>query len=788
MDRPVRRLLRSPGFTALAIGILALGLGATLAVFEVADAVLLRPLPFVQPGAIVVASQVNGGTSITVAGADFLDWRAQASAFEHMAAVSARAFTLTSGDRPERVEGAIVSADFFPLLGTAPLLGRAATPAGAQVAVLSEAFWRARLGADDDVVGRTLILDGEPVQVAGVMPARFRYPPLAEVWVSARTQVPDHPTYPIDPEHDRARHYLTVLARLGPGVSLAEAEASLRTVQARLALDHPVEDKDTGARLVPLRESLFGTARPLVLALLGVAALLLGVAWSNAAHLFLTRALARAHDSAVRVALGATSGALWRMFFAEAFVISAAAGAIALGVAALAAPVLVRMSPHGATLPLPELGPRVVLAALVLVLACGASLGLLTGLPPKHPAEALNESGRASTGGRRHARLRAAFLAFEVALSLVLLVGAGLLVRSFAKLTSVDPGFDPSGVLAADLPLAKARHPDTAAQLRFADESLRRLRAEPEIEAAGYVSRLPFSPNNTVGDLALPGRENEAFPCDLRLASDGYFETLRIPVRAGRSFTEADLRGQGPPAVILNETAARRAFPAGDALGRQVLVWGETTPSVVVGVVGDIHHLGLETQPRPEAFRPLGVVGWPNLMLVVRGRVPAPQLAGPTRRAIWAMDREQPIAHLEPMPERIGDSLRLRVFTLTLLSVMAAIAVLLAVAGIHGVTSYLVAQRTRELGVRLALGATPLRLVVAVARETMLSVSIGCALGLLAVAAIAHALRGFLFGVEPVDAITFAAAPLLLGLAAAAAAVIAARRVAHLDPAAALRG
>jgi predicted permease len=400
----------------------------------------------------------------------------------------------------------------------------------------------------------------------------------------------------------------------------------------------------------------------------------------------------------------------------------------------------------------------------------------------------LQESGRASTGGRRQARLRAAFLAFEVALSLVLLVGAGLLVRSFAKLAGVDPGFDASGVLAADLPLARTRHPDKVAQLRFAQESLRRLRADPEIEAAGYVSRLPFSPSNTVGDLVLPGRENEAFPCDLRLASDGYFETLRIPLRAGRTFTAADLRGDGPPAVILNEAAARRAFPAGGALGRQVLVWGETVPSVVVGVVGDIHHVGLETQPRPEAFRPLGVVGWPNLMLVIRGRVPAPQLAGPLRQAIWGMDRDQPIAHLEAMQQRIGDSLRLRAFTLALLSVMAAVAALLALAGIHGVTSYLVAQRTRELCVRMALGATPLRLIVAVAGETLVSVAAGCGLGLLLVAAAARALRSFLFGVEPLDAVTFVAAPLLLVLAAALAAAIAARRAALIDPAAALRG
>lgn len=620
------------------------------------------------------------------------------------------------------------------------------------------------------------------------MPAAVRYPPLAELWVSARTQVPDHPTYPIDPEHDRERHYLTVVARLAPGVSLAEADAALRTVQARLTADHPAVEKDFGARVVPLSESLFGGARPLLLALLGVAALLLGVAWSNAAHLFLARGVGRAHESAVRLALGATPGQLWRMSFLEACLLSTVAGAIGLWLSALAAPLLVRMSPQGATLPLPEIGARVLIAAVALVAACGASLGLVTVLQPLAPVEALQEGGRAATGGRRQARLRSAFLVFEVALSLVLLVGAGLAVRSFARLASVDPGFDPAGVLAADLPLAKVRHPDAAAQLRFAQESLRRLRADPEIYSAGYVSRTPFSPSNTVGDLAIPGHEDEAFPCDLRLASDGYFETLRIPLRRGRGFTEGDLAGVGPPAVIINEAAARKAFPTGDALGQKILVWGETTPSVVVGVAGDIHHLGLEAQPRPEAFRPLGVVAWPNLMLVVRGRVPAPRLAAPLRQAIWSMDREQPIAHVEPMEQRIGDSLRLRAFTLALLSVMAAVAALLAVAGIYGVTSYLVAQRARELGVRLALGATPRRLVLDITRAAMAPVAVGCALGLAASAAAARALRAFVYGVAPVDAATFAAAALLLALAAMAAAALAALRGARIDPVEALRG
>jgi putative ABC transport system permease protein len=783
----LRALRRSPGFTALSVGILALGIGAATAVIEVVDAAFLRPLPFAHASSLVTLWQVSGGTDITVDGADFLDWNAQADSFEGMSAVSARGFTLTGADRPERVEGAIVSAGFFALLQTPALLGRAAGSSGARTAALSESFWRSRFGADPSVVGRTITLDGEPVELTAVMPARFRYPPSAQLWVSARTRVPEHPTYPIDPEHDRARHYLTVLARLRPGVTLARAEAALQAVQARIAADHPDEEKGISARMVPLREHLFGKLRPVLWGLCAVAALLFFVAWANAAHLFLARAVSREHETAVRMALGATRAVMWRRFFSEALLVSTVAACIGLLLGSLVAPALVRLSPQAATLPSPAISARVLLAAAALVLACGTGLGLLEALQPFRGALALQDGARTGSGGSRHARLRSALLMLEVSLSVVLLVGAGLLSRSLRRVASVDPGFVAAGVLAADVPLAAARHPDRASQLRFAREVLRRLRADPLIDSAGFVSRLPFSPSNTVGDLALPGRESEAFPCDLRLASDGYFETLRIPLREGRTFSEADSRGEGPPAVVLNQAAAHRAFGGGSALGRQVLVWGESVPSEVVGVVGDVHHLGLEGQPRPEAWRPLGAVGWTNLMLVVRGKVPAPQLAAPLRQAIWGIDGDQPIVHLEPMQERIDASLSLRRFGLMLVSLTALVAALLAVAGVHGVTSYLVAQRTREIGVRMALGATAARVMAELMRDTMFRVGVGCVAGLAAAAALAHALRGFLFGVAPVDGATFGAVALLLAVTALTATLLGSVRVTRLDPARALR-
>jgi putative ABC transport system permease protein len=793
LSHAARQLRRAPLFTLLATSVLGLGLGAALAVVVVADAVLLRPLPFADPDRLVNAWQTDlsrgGGTPLTVTGADFLDWQGETEVFERLAAVSARGFTLRGEDRPERVEGAVVSADFFALLGTPPLLGHtfAPGPPGPRAAVLSESLWRSRFGGEPGAIGRTLSLDGEPVQVIGVMPAAFRYPPSADIWVSARQRAPEHPTYPIDPDSDRTRHYLTVLARLRPGVSPAQGQAALQLVQTRLEAQRAPDAQAIGAQLVPLHEQLFGKVRPALLALLGVAALLLLVGWANAAHLFLARAVARSHEVSVRVALGATRGALWRLFFAEALLVSAAATALGLVLGAWGAPLLVAASPHATTLPAPALSGRVAAIALALCLACAASLGLVTALQPASVAGAVRGGGRTGTDGRRQTRLRSAFLVFEVALSLVLLLAAGLLARSFHQVTSVDPGFHAGGVLAADLPLPKARYPDAAAQRRFAAELLARFHADPLVDAAGLVSRLPLSPSNTVGELVIPGRESEAFPLDLRLATEGYFEALRIPLREGRTFTGQDAEPTAVRAVILNEAAARRAFPGRSALGQRILVWGEQEPSEVVGVVGDVRHTGLDGEPRPEAWRPLGAVAWPNLALVVRGKVPAQALVTSVRETVRSVDGELPIVRPQPMTERVDASLSLRRFARELLSVMAVVAALLALAGIYGVTAYVVAQRTRELGVRLALGATPARLVRFVTGETLLRVAAGCATGLAAGAAMARLLRGFLFGIVPVDPLTFALLPLVLAAAAALATAMAAVRAARVDPAEALR-
>ena len=784
------RMSRRRGFLALTIAVLGLGLGATLTVLEIADALFWRPLPYPGEDRLVFAWQTDvRGTRLTVTGGDFLSWKAGDGPFESMAAMSARGFNLATEGEPERVEGALVSADFFDVLGTRPLVGRPIEPGppGPRSAVLSESLWRRRFGADPGVVGRTLSLDGEPVEVVGVVPAAFRLPATAQLWVSARSRVPEHPTYPIDPETDRSRHYLTVVARLRPGWNPGSAAAALSTVQARLVRDFPDDEREvSGAQLTPFREQLFGAARPQVSVLLAVAALLGCVAWVNAAHLFLIRRTRRAHELAVRAALGASRRALWTLFLREAALLAVTAGGVAVALAAWAAPLLVSASPQATGFPAPGLSGRVLGLAALLVVAVTVSLTVLAGLQPVHTTEQIQEGGRTGTEGRAARRLRTAFLAFEVVLSLLLLLGTGLLLRSYRAVQAVDPGFRGSGVLAVDLPLARLRHPTPESQARFVLDVLRRLSSDSQVEAAGFVSRLPLSASNTIGSLALPGQEDQGFPCDLRLASPGYFEALRIPLRSGRLLESRDVEG-GPPVAIINELAARRAFGTRSAIGQRILVWGEQVPSEVVGVVGNVRHTGLDAEPRPEAWRPVGAVGWANLSLVVRGRVPPEALVGPVRTAIHAVDPEQPLVRPEPMLERAEASLAVRRFILEVLSAGAVVALLLALAGIYGVTAYGVAQRTRELGVRLALGATPRGLVRMVTRETVAVVSMGCVVGLVAGVLLSRVVAGLLFGVSRVDPVTFLGWPVLLTAVAAAAAWLAARRAASVGPAEALR-
>ncbi|HYV64915.1 MAG TPA: ADOP family duplicated permease, partial [Myxococcales bacterium] len=586
-----------------------------------------------------------------------------------------------------------------------------------------------------------------------------------------------------DTSADRQSQYLDVIARLRPGIGLDQARAELSALGLRFERQYPNDDAGRGFTLTPLREDAVGDLRPTLLVLAGAVALILLIACANVANLFLARAVGRSHEVAIRVALGATRARLVRWFLAESLVLAALGGALGLLLASWIAPGLAALAPRALAAGALQLDLRVLAFTAGLALATAVVFGLVPALHVESPAEALKEAGRTGTGSVRRARLRSALVVTEVALSLVLLIGAGLLVRSFARLQRVDPGFEPARVMTADLWLPAAKYPEMAQQAAFFHEVVRRLSAAPGVEAAGDGSRLPLSRGNSTRSVQPPGSPDKTVDADYRLASPGYFAALRIPLRAGRGLTDADLQS-GARVALVNEAFARRMWPEGDPLGRQIVVTVDAKPVGVVGVIGDVRHLGLQLPPRPEVYLPEGLEPWPFMSLVVRGKG---DLAGLLRASVAAVDRDQPITRLLTMEQRMADSLAPRRFSVVLVGALAAVAFVLAVTGIYGVMAYSVAQRTREMGIRLALGATPAAVLALVLRQAMRLVAAGVALGVAAALPLGRVLRTLLYGVSATDPGTFAALAALLCATAAAATLIAARRATSVDPALALR-
>ena len=782
----VRSLAQRPGFSAVACLALALGIGANTAIFTVVDAALLRQLPYADADRVTVVNATVRPSSVgqAVSGGDFVDLRAQARSFSGVAAFRNTGFNLTGADTAERIDGAVVSADFFEVLGARPFLGHPFNGGSPREAMLGEALWRRRYSAWPGIVGQTITLNGEPFVVAGVMRAQVRHPDVVQLWVTPRHAVPEHPLRPTaDTSNSREMQYLDVIARLRPGASVAQAQAELSALGARFEELHPDDDARRGFKVVPLREDAVGSLRATLLVLGGAVAFILLIACANVANLMLARAVGRAHEVAIRVALGATRARLLRLFVAESLVLAAVGGGLGLLLALWIAPALAALGPSALDAAALRLDVRVLAFTAGLSLATALVFGLVPALHIESPAEALKEAGRTGTGGLRRGRVRSALVVAEVALALVLLIGAGLLMRSFVRLQRVDPGFDPSGVMTADLWLPDAKYPDKTRQAAFYAEVVRRLSAAPGVEAAGAVSRLPLSRGNSTRSVQPPGEPEKNVDADYRIASPGYFPALRIPLRAGRLFTEAD-RHSGARVAIVNEAFARQMWPEGNAVGRQIAVFSDGTPAQVVGVIGNVRHVSLSVPPRPEVYIPEGLEPWPFMTLVMRGRG---DLGGVMRSEVAAVDRDQAISRLESMDRRMAASVAPRRFGVLLVGALAAVALVLAVTGIYGVMAYSVAQRTREMGIRLALGATPRGVVRLIVTQAMRPVGAGVAFGVAAALAAARVLRTLLYEVSATDPATFAAFVTLLCGTAAAAALIAARRATSVDPALALR-
>ncbi len=795
----VRSLARSPGSGLASILTLALAIGATTGIFSAVRAVLLRPLPYADPGRLVWVWEVSprGADHNVVSSGNYFDWRARAHSFAAIGTVQdGFDLALTGDGRPQRTHGTSLTPSVFDALGVAPALGRTfrrtdGEPDQPRVVVLSHAFWRQRFGGAGDLIGRTITLDGLPAEVVGVMPPGFAFPSSnIDLWLPQRFDASDR--------DERRSHNYRVLARLGPGVTLEAANAEMRGIAAALARDHPQDMTNWSVNVVDLHADLVRGVRPLLLVLMAVVAAVLMIACANLATLQLARASRRGFEMAVRTAIGAGRGRILRQLITENAVVSAVGGALGLMLLAVLLPALVAAAP--ADIPLLQ---TVAVDRAVLAFAVGATLlsALLTGLAPAwHLSRAdvrpLLQTARPGLDARG-SRMRHLLVAGQVGLTLVLVVAAGLLVRSFLRLQSVDPGFDPHGVLTVDLDLPGARYPDTASTLRFYSSLIERVGALPGVVAAAGTTSTPGSGAGFTFSFAIEGRPSinpsgREDPVPLQAVTGGYFQTMRIPVIRGRPIDARD-RVDSQPVAVINEALARKHWPDADPLGKRVAFRQGQSPWLeIVGVVGDTHDAGLAESAPPTIYVPLAQrqanwtwMSWQTL--VVRAEHDPAALVGPVRDAVWALDPNLPLLRVATFDQALAENDSTRRFSMALLGAFAGLALLLGAIGVYGVLACAVGERRQEIGIRVALGARPRQVVSSIVRPALVFALAGLAAGLAAALSVVGFLRALLFGIEPADPFTFASAVLLLLGVAAAAAWWPARRAMRLDPVEVLR-
>jgi predicted permease len=799
----VRMLRKSPGFTVVALLTLALGIAANTAIFSVVNTVLLRPLPYKDADRLVSVwgeNKPKGYDLDLVSSLDYADWKAQSHSFENMGAATDAMYTLTGAGDPAAVVAYQFSADFFNVLGVRALVGRTfgqdeQQPGKDHVVVLSHRLWMTRFGGDRAVIGKTVTLNGEPYEVIGVMPASFRYPGSTELWTPL-TMSPDY-------VRDRGIRWLRVLARLKPGSTLELAEVEMRTIASRLEREYPGTNQDQGVRLVSLRDLTSGDARPALLVLLCCVGLVLLIVCANIGSLLLSRAIRRRRELAVRTALGAGRWRLVRQLLTESLLLSLAGGALGVGIAYWAANVLVAMFPKTiANLSLPKiesipLDGWVLGFALLASVVTGAVFGLAPALLASHvsPDESLKESGRSGTTGAAGRRLRNVVVTLEMAMALMLLIAAGLMTKSFARLVGADLGFRTGHVLTFRAVLPQYKYAKDLQRAGFHDEALRRIESLPGVKAAGTVTFLPLSGWWGTREISVAGRPTEPGAKNPNpvwsSVSPNYFKALHIALVKGREFTDADNK-TGAEVAILSASLARRLWPNDDPIGRQVMVEGFDKPKEVIGVVGDVHQLGIAhtgegSDPTSEVYVPYAQAPAPILGFVVRTVGEPLDIVNEVRREISAVDREQPISFAASMDQLASESVALPRASMVLLAVFAGMALVLAAMGIYGVLSYSASQRTQEIGVRITLGATRgdvLRLVIG---EGVHVTAAALIIGIVSGAGFAQVLGSLLYGVKPVDPAIFAAVPIAVACVALVACYIPARRATRVNPVTALR-
>jgi putative ABC transport system permease protein len=791
-----RQLRRSPTFTLAAVACLALGIGANTAIFTVINAVLVRPLPYPEPERLVMLFEARKGDAASrnvVSPADFLDWRAQSRSFERSAAIYDYGVNLTGHGEPAEVKAELASADLFPLLGLAPVIGRTYTteedgPGGGKVVVLGYGLWQRRFGGARDVVGQIVRVDEEPYTVVGVLPEG--------AGLAGRPQAPDlWLPLALDPGQDyraTSGRYLTTVARLRPGVSLAAAEADLRTVAARLQVAHPEFNGTWSANVVPLTDYVTGSLRRPLLVLAGVVGLVLLIACANVANLQLAQATVRRREIAVRAALGAGRRRMMRQFLLESLLLSSAGGVAGT----LLALWLTDALAASASTTIPRLGlVRVDLAALAFTLVLSVAAGLVFGMVPALQAartdlhEALKQGARGASGGG--ARTRAILVAGQVALALVLLVGAGLLLKSFARLQQVDLGFEPEHVVTARVTLPETRYADSTRQAAFFQGLLARLDALPGVRVAGAINWLPLSGLRSATNFWFGGRPIPPDPdqpgANISVVDPDYFRAMGITLRSGRGIEPTD-DADHPKAVVVSERFAHDYLPGQSPLGQQIFMpWGDTLVATIVGVAGDVKHAGVDSLALPTIYWSIAQFPWSAMNVVVRAEGDVRPVAAALPGAVHAIDPELAVADVRPLESYLGDALARRRFSMTLLAGFAALSLVLTAVGLYGVIAYTVVQRTREFGIQLALGASQATVLRGVVRRGLVLVGAGMVAGVVGAAAFTRVLGALLYEVSATDPAVFAGIVALLAVVGVGASYVPARRATRVDPAVALR-
>jgi putative ABC transport system permease protein len=801
LRQAVRVLTRTPGFAFATVLMLAVGIGANTALFSVIDTVLLRDLPYLEPDRIVTIWEYekDANARAEVSAPNFVDWKTQATSFDVMAGVEPFTFDYYSGLEPDVWRAGLVTEGFFDAIGARLLLGRTFAPddyrpGQHRVVILGFNLWQSRFGGDRSVVGRAIDLDNERYTVVGVLPQEFQLRlfdyDVRDVWAPKLFRPNE-----LTGRQARFANYWNVVARLKRGATLEQARAEMHAIAERLSRQYPTSNANTGIEIVPLHEQLFGHLKPALLVFLGAVGFVLLIACANVANLLLARGMRRGRELSIRAALGATRSRLIRQMLTESVVLAAVGCASGLFLAHVGIRLILGLAPGD----VPYLD-RLTLDTRMLAFAAGLSVlaSILSGLAPAWQLsniglrQSLAEGGRTATTGAAHQRLRSALVIGEIALSLVLLMGASLLVRSFITLLNVDPGFRKENLLALQV-FAFDRRPTAEHRAAFFRDTLARINSLPGVIGAAAVQSPPmflksdyaiFTRFTIEGIPFATGAEPRAYG---NVVTPGYFRVMGIPVRAGHDFDDRD-RSNTTPVALVNETVARREWSNESPIGKRIIpAIGQRVPHEIVGVVGDVRQDGLDQPARPEFYIPHAQLAQAAMTYVVRASAEPAMMMEAIKAEIWAVDKLQTFYRTETMEELIKTSFAGRRFSLILLATFATISLLLAVAGLYSVISFVAAQRTNEIGVRMAIGASGLDILRLVMRQAFVLVAAGIVVGIAAAFFMTRLLRGLLFGTSPTDPMTFGLVCVLLFLVAVIASAVPARRAARLDPLVALR-